>query len=103
MTWQNKGMIEIYVKDCCGSCQEAHAVVKEYKECKVSITRITKQISSALLLRVDKNQIYETGVFEKRQQAHRNAMFAQFEASFQKIMGTLRHINSIIQYLLLLS
>ena len=66
-----------------------HAVVKEYKECKKisAVARVTKQISSALLLRGDKNPIYETGMMmmiEKRQQVHRNSMFSQFEQNLSE-------------------
>ncbi len=50
-------MIEIYSKDCCTNCAEIHAVVKEFKDCKLTIARLQKQITAALLLRVDKNQI----------------------------------------------
>jgi hypothetical protein len=49
----------MYVKDCCTSCSDTHAVVKEFKESKLLIAKISKQIGSSLLLRIDKNQIYE--------------------------------------------
>ena len=52
-------MIEIYAKDCCTNCHEVHTVVRDFKECKTSLRRIQKQITNTLLLRVDKNQIYE--------------------------------------------
>lgn len=92
LTWQNRGMIEMYVKDCVGNCNDVHSVVKDFKDCKNAINKLTKNISLALLLRVDKNQIYEGGVFEKRQQEHRNVMFGQFESSYLKILQTLRNI-----------
>ncbi len=90
LTWQNRGMIEMYVRDCCGHCAEVHSVVKEFKDCKHMINKLTKQISTALLLRVDKNQMYEGDIFEKRQQEHRNIMFSQFEQAYLKILNTLR-------------
>jgi dynein heavy chain len=65
LTWQNKGMIEMYVKDCCATCSEVHAVVREFKDCKLTIGKIVRQIGTSMLLRVDKNQIYESGAFEK--------------------------------------
>jgi dynein heavy chain len=92
LTWQNRGMIEIYVKDCCHHCHEVHSVVRDFKECKATINRIHRQITSAMLLRVDKNQIYEGGVFEKRQAEHRNKMFNAFEQAFAKVMSVLRAI-----------
>lgn len=92
LTWQNRNMIEIYVKDCCTHCHEVHSLVKEFKESKNVINKLLKKVSSALLVRIDKNQIYEGGIFEKRQQEHRNSMFAMYEVSYQKIMSTLRNI-----------
>ncbi|KAJ1379779.1 hypothetical protein B484DRAFT_412275 [Ochromonadaceae sp. CCMP2298] len=92
LTWQNRGMIEIYVKDCCNNCNEVHQVVKDFKDCKATISRLHRQISSAMLLRVDKNQIYEGGVFEKRQQQHRNKMFGTFESAYAKVMSALRYV-----------
>jgi dynein heavy chain len=59
LTWQSRNMIDMYVKDCCSNCQEVHAIVKEFKETKSVIMKICKQMSTALLLRVDKNQVYE--------------------------------------------
>lgn len=92
LTWQNRGMIDIYVKDCCVSCHDVHSVVKEFKECKLIVNRTNKQISAALLLRVDKNQVYEEGVFEKRQSEHRNIQYQSFEEAFNKIISVLRHV-----------
>lgn len=92
LTWQSKNMIEMYVKDCCSNCVEVHTTVKEFKECKNFVNRTGKSISSALLLRVDKNQAYEGDVFETRQQDHRAAMCIQYETAYSKIMSSLRNI-----------
>lgn len=92
LTWQSKGMIEMYVRDCCSNCTEVHNIVKEFKECKAFITRSVKAMSSALLLRVDKNQIYESGLFESKQKEHRAAMCASFEQTYQQIMHSLKNI-----------
>ena len=92
LTWQNRGMIDMYVRDCCSNCAEVHAVVREFKDCKSTVQRIQRQTASTLLLRVDKNQIYEGGVFERRQQEHRSMVFAQFEQSYIRAMQVLRNI-----------
>lgn len=92
LTWQNRGMIEIYVKDCCTNCHDVHSVVRDFKHCKQSIHKLQKQIGSTLLVRVDKNQIYEGGVFERRQNEHRTAMYNQMEKSYNQIMQTLRNV-----------
>jgi dynein heavy chain len=59
LTWQSRNMIDMYVRDCCSNCQDVHAIVKEFKESRNVIAKVTKQIGSALLLRVDKNTVYE--------------------------------------------
>ena len=92
LTWSSKNMIEMYVRDCCGHCAEVHAVVREFKECKNIVNRLCKQISGALLLKVDKNLVYDENVFEARQKEHRQILSAQFEDSFQRILSSLRSI-----------
>ena len=92
LTWQSKNMIDMYVRDCVSNCQDTHAIVKEFKECKNTVNRICRQMSSALLVKVDKNIIYEENVFETRQQEHRAQISSQFEAGFNKIMQLLKHI-----------
>ena len=59
LTWTSKNVVEMFVKDCCTSCQEMHAVVREFKEAKQVVTKISKQISASSLLRIDKSVIYE--------------------------------------------
>jgi dynein heavy chain len=92
LTWQSKGTSEMYVKDCVSYCAEVHAVVREFKDCKTTIAKLTKQMGSLLLLRVDKNQIYEEGVFETRQQEHRENMKNQYDQLYQRIMNMLKSI-----------
>jgi hypothetical protein len=92
LTWQSKNVIEMYVKDCCTSSADTHAVVKEFKESKLLISKISKQIGSSLLLRIDKNQIYEGGVFESRQKDHRTLIRSQFASSFQTVLTILRNM-----------
>jgi len=92
LTWQSKGTSEMYVRDCVTYCQEVHSVVREFKECKSTIDRITKQMGALLLLRVDKNQVYEEGVFESRQQEHREMLRNQYEGLFNRMMTLLKNI-----------
>jgi hypothetical protein len=41
---------------------------------------------------VEKNQVYEEGVFEKKQKEHRNLMFNQFEQNYLKVLNLLKNI-----------
>ena len=92
LTWQSKNMIEMYVKDCCSNCAEVHTIVKEFKECKATISKACKTVSTALLLKVDKNMIYEEGLFEARQKEHRTLVVNSYEAAYQRVISTLRNI-----------
>lgn len=92
LTWLSKNVVEMFVKDCCASSQETHSVVREFKESKVTIAKISKQIGTSLLLRIDKNQIYEGGVFESRQKDHRTMVSHQFATSFQTVLTILKNM-----------
>lgn len=92
LNWLNRTIIENYVRDCCTNCHDVHSTVKEFKDCKHQLNRIQKQISTALLLRIDKNQIYENSVFEHRQSEHRAQMHFFLEQSYNKIVSALRNI-----------
>ena len=80
----------MFVKDCCTSCAEMHAIVKEFKESKQMISRINKQISATLLLKIDKNTVYESGLFESRQKEYRSQTSQTFESCFQKVLDVLK-------------
>ena len=90
LTWTSKNVVEMFVKDCCTSCQEMHAMVREFKEAKQVVTKISKQIGASSLLRIDKSVIYEGGLFETRQGEHRQQISQTFSTSFQKVMTILR-------------
>ena len=92
LTWQSKNLIEMYVKDCCGNCQEVHSVLKEFKECRLVVAKACKTISSALMTKIDKNAIYEESVFESRQKDHRLAICASYEECNEKVVSSLRAI-----------
>ena len=92
LTWLSKNVVEMFVKDCCQSSYETHSVVREFKESKVTIAKISKQIGASLLLRIDKNQIYEGGVFESRQRDHRTLVSNQFATNFQNVLSILKNM-----------
>lgn len=92
LTWQNRSLLEIFVRDCCSNCAEVHSVVREFKDCKAHLKRIQRQIATTALIRIDKNQIYEGGVFEKRQQEHRAQMYAFFEQGFNRGMSYMKNV-----------
>lgn len=92
LNWQNRNLIDIFVRDCCTNCHDVHVIVKEFKDCKLIVNKMQRLMANALLLRIDKNQIYENGIFEQRQGEHRTQMHQFFEQSYQRIVTTLRNI-----------
>ncbi len=95
LTWQSKNMIEMYVRDSITACQEVHTVVKEFKNCKSSIARMCKQITNLLCIKIEKSQLYEGGLFERKQEAHRAIVMKQLSEYYQQIITTFK---SIYQY-----
>jgi dynein heavy chain len=90
LTWATKGVVEHYVKDCCNHCGEIHAIVRRYKEGKHKISRECRLTASLLLLRIDKNAIYDEGIFEAKQANHRTEVKRRFQQSHQNIKQELR-------------
>lgn len=92
ITWQNRNMIDIYVKDCCVAAHEVHTLVKDFKECKNVINKIYKKIANCNLIKIDKNQIYEGQIFQSRQNEHRQQMINMFDGCYNKLMTALRNV-----------
>ena len=90
LTWATKGVVEHYVKDCCNHCGEIHAIVRRYKEGKHKISRECRLTASLLLLRIDKNAIYDEGIFEAKQANHRTEVKRRFQQSHQNIKQEMR-------------
>ncbi len=89
LTWQSKNMIEMYVKDCVANCAEVYTILKEFKECKVIVNRSCKIISGALMIKIDKNAIYEENVFENRQKDQRASIISSYQECNDKICSSL--------------
>jgi len=92
LTWQSKNMIDMYVRDCVVACEEVHIVVKEFKDWKASIARMCKQVMNLLCIKIEKSQIYEGGLFERKQEAHREIIMKQLEGFYNSIVSTCRSI-----------
>ena len=92
LTWQSKNLIEMYVKDCCTNCSEVYNILKEFKECKAIVTKSCKIISNALMIKIDKNAIYEENVFENKQRDHRSIIMTSYEECSDKMIAALQSI-----------
>jgi dynein heavy chain len=92
LTWQSRNLIEMYVRDACAHCVEVHNVVREFKECKAIAARACKYFSSALLIKVDKNVIYEGLSFESYQKDYRTQLSAKFSEVFKTVSDALKKL-----------
>ncbi|CAM9180031.1 unnamed protein product [Ectocarpus fasciculatus] len=92
LTWQSKNLIEMYVRDAVAHCHEVHAIVKEFKDSKVTVNRACKYFSTALLLKVDKNVVYEETTFELRQREYRAQLSQSFDATFKTVINSLKNV-----------
>ena len=92
LTWQSKQLIELFVRDCVSSCHEMSHVIHEYQSCKQKIDDACKILSSLRLIRVDRNQIFDTEFFDKRQGEFKAAMKDQCEAQYKLIIGLLQQV-----------
>jgi len=92
LTWKSKTFIELFVNDCIQSCHELHHLITEYKECRLGMVKSCKIISSLKLLKIDKNQVFDSDVFEKKQLEHKKSVSVIYEAEFHKIVHFLKQI-----------
>jgi dynein heavy chain, axonemal len=92
ITWQSRNLIDIYVRECCSSCHELANVIAEFKDTKQIIHRVCKQISSTMLVRVDKNQVYEGDIFEGKQRDFRANVVKLFDGYYNKMMNPLKNV-----------
>ena len=92
LTWASRGVTEYYVKDCCNQSSETHDIVKQFHSGKEIINRNCKSVSALILVKIDKNMVYEQGVFEEKQLEHRVRAKALLEQSHSQIKTTLREM-----------
>ena len=95
LTWVTRGVIEYYVKDCCAQCAEAHKIVRQFHEGKNVIMKNCKEVSQMLVVKIDKNMVYDEGIFESKQMEHRIRVKVKLENAHKVIKTTMRnmHVN----------
>ena len=81
-----------YVKECRKHCADLHAIVQTFKVNRDLIERNCRRIATTLLINIEKNYVYEEGVFEQRQSDHRGAVRQTMEDSHAMIKDTMLHM-----------
>ena len=72
LTWAAKGAVEIYVRDCCAHASDVHGVIKTFKTGKQTISNTCRWIANLMLLKIDKNMVYDEAEFGAKQADHRD-------------------------------
>ena len=95
LTWVTRGVIEYYVKDCCAQCADTHKIVRQFHEGKNTILKNCKEVSQMLLVKIDKNMVYDEGIFDQKQMEHRVRVKVKLENAHKVCKTTMRnmHIN----------
>ncbi|GMI05338.1 hypothetical protein TrVE_jg1168 [Triparma verrucosa] len=92
LTWASRGVTEYYVRDCCAQSTETHDIVQQFHSGKDVISKNCKQVSSLMLVKIDKNMVYDEGVFEVKQSEHRERAKAILEKAHHQIKMTMKEM-----------
>ncbi|KAF1790945.1 P-loop containing nucleoside triphosphate hydrolase [Phytophthora cactorum] len=81
LTWVSKGIVEWYVADCRKHCETTYKIVQEFQENKDIVMKNCKMISGLMHIFIERNTIYDDGVFEAKQayQTISSTMTATYE------------------------
>ena len=92
LTWASRGVTEYYVRDCCLQAKETHSVVRQFHKGKNVILKNCRSTASLVLVKIDKNMVYDEGVFEAKQLEHRVRVKAALESAHRQIKQTLKEM-----------
>ena len=91
-TWASKGVIEWYVKDCRKQCTSACDIVLEFKNKKRTVSKCVKKIAKLKMVDVEKNYLYDDGVFAAKQETHCKVIVEALKAIHNDIMDNMKHM-----------
>jgi dynein heavy chain len=89
LTWASKGIQEWYVRDCRKACEDTYTVVLQFKAGKEMIARMCRLIGNTLLIKIEKNYVYDEGVFEAKQQEYHTAVKKTLTQAHQQIKNAM--------------
>ena len=94
LTWVSKGIVDWYVAECRKHCRETHKIVQDFQENKEVISRNCKLIASLSMISMERNTVYDDGVFEAKQEAHRKDISNQLRRAYENIRSTMESMYS---------
>lgn len=89
LTWVSKGIVEWYVADCRKHCEGTYKIVQEFQENKDIVAKNCKMIASLMHIFIERNTIYDEGVFEVKQEIHRKEIIKQLRDAYHIISTTM--------------
>ncbi|RHY79984.1 hypothetical protein DYB26_013670, partial [Aphanomyces astaci] len=89
LTWLSKGVVEWYVNDCRKHCEATYRIVREFQDNKDVVASNCKMIAGLMHISIERNNVYDDGVFEVKQVSHRAAMETKLKAAYENIRSTM--------------
>ncbi|CAK4669134.1 unnamed protein product [Aphanomyces euteiches] len=89
LTWLSKGVVEWYVNDCRKHCEVTYRIVREFQENKEVIASNCKMIAGLMHISIERNNVYDEGVFEVKQAAHRKTIEKKLKEAYENIRSTM--------------
>lgn len=89
LKWNSKMALEGFVRDCRKSCQELSTKIFIFKHNMQKIYDKCSEISSKILIRIDKKKVYELRTFEEEQEKHKKDLSMKLKNFLEEIRQTL--------------
>ncbi|CEG44893.1 flagellar inner arm dynein 1 heavy chain beta [Plasmopara halstedii] len=89
LTWVSRGVVEWFVADCRKHCESTYKIVQDFQENKNVVIENCRMISGFIHIFIERNTIYDDGVFEAKQILHREETKKQLREAYQRISSTM--------------
>ena len=89
LKWSSKMALEGFVRDCRRSCAELSNKITVFKNNMQKISDKCQEISSKILISINKKTVYELRTFEDEQEKHKKVLSTRLKSLLEEIRGTL--------------
>ncbi|XP_070785989.1 dynein axonemal heavy chain 2 [Enoplosus armatus] len=94
LLWLSKGASNIFIRDCLLHVDKVQLIVDGYKVSNLSISTLCRQMSEALLVRLDGKTVYRNLEFEDGQKAHQQSHLQILRSAHQEIVDIMTRIHN---------
>ncbi|TMS02261.1 Dynein heavy chain 2, axonemal [Larimichthys crocea] len=95
LVWLSKGASNVFIRDCLLHIDKVQSVVDGYKASNLSISKLCRQISETLLIKLDGKTVYRNLEFEDDQKAHQQRCLQMLRLTHQNIVDIMTSIHNI--------